>query len=123
MTLLLIAIGGLIGTVARYLMTGIIPPGDSGFPRGTLVVNVLGSIALGFLMRYGTDTMQWSPAVRSALTIGFCGAFTTMSTFAYETVQIASAGQVMRTGLYVALTAIGCFGGVVAGSSLASRLL
>jgi CrcB protein len=121
--LLLIALGGLLGTLARWSLTGALTQADGGIPRGTLVVNVLGSLVIGFVMRYGTATLAWAPEVRAGITIGFCGAFTTMSTFAYEAVQLGSAGQFLRMALYLAATVIGCLAAVVAGSSLAARLL
>ena len=123
MTLLYVALGGLLGTIARWFLSGAIPPGEGSFPRGTLAVNLLGSLALGFVMRYGTESLQWTPAVRAGLTIGFCGAFTTMSTFAYEAVQLGAAGQWLRTGSYLMLTVAGCYLAIIAGSALAGRLL
>jgi CrcB protein len=84
--LLYIALGGLVGTLSRYGLQGWVQDRLSGgtFPAGTLVVNVAGSLAIGFLIRYGTGSALFSPEMRAGLTIGFCGAFTTMSTFAYE---------------------------------------
>ncbi len=123
MTLLYVVIGGALGTLSRWAVSGWLPPSDGGFPRGTLIVNLLGSLLIGFAMRYGTATLQWSPELRAGITIGFCGAFTTMSTFAYEAVQLGSSGQMLRTGLYLVVTVVGCFAAVIAGSALAGRLL
>lgn len=119
-----VALGGLAGTVTRYALGGWIQGSASGrFPVGTLAVNIVGSVALGFLMRYSTGTTLVSPEVRAGLTIGFCGAFTTMSTFSYESVRLTGDGQYAAAALYVALTIAGCFAGVVLGTALANRLL
>jgi len=120
--LLHIAIGGVLGTLARWGMSGALTTPDAGLPRGTLAVNLLGSLVVGFVMRYGTDALAWSPEVRTGITVGFCGAFTTMSTFAYEAVQLATAGQFLRTAAYLVVTVVGCLAAVVAGSQLAGRL-
>jgi CrcB protein len=97
-----IALGGLLGTLARYGLQGWIQTraGADTFPVGTLSINVLGSLLLGFLVRYATGSAIVTPEVRASLTIGFCGAFTTMSTFSYETMTLLADGQYWRTGLY-----------------------
>jgi fluoride exporter len=125
MTMLLyIATGGLVGTVARYLLQGWVQTrSGTGFPLGTLAVNVAGSLALGFLIRYATGSTVVSPEVRAALTIGFCGAFTTMSTFSYESVALLGDGEYLRASLYMGGTIAGCVLAVVAGTVMAERLL
>jgi CrcB protein len=126
MTMLLyIATGGVLGTVARYLLQGWVQSrsGAATFPVGTLAVNVAGSLALGFLIRYATGSTVFSPEMRAALTIGFCGAFTTMSTFSYESVALLGDGEYLRAGLYMGGTIAGCVLAVVAGTVMAERLL
>ena len=121
--IVLIALGGATGAVARYAMSGLVQPSGSTFPWGTLAVNVLGAFVLGFLMRYLLGSAIVSADVRLALTIGFCGSFTTMSTFSYETVTLMQVGAYWRAAGYVA----GSFGGtvmaVLAGGFLGGRLL
>src|SRR5690348_10526039 len=90
---LYLSAGGIAGTLARYLLGGWIQAQGGTFPWGTFVINVGGSFALGFLMRYTLGSGVVSPEVRAALTVGFCGAFTTMSTFSYETVTLMADGQ------------------------------
>lgn len=120
-----IALGGLLGTVSRYLLQGWIQTKASatGLPVGTLAVNIIGSLALGFVIRYATGSTVASPELRAALTIGFCGAFTTMSTFAYETTALLGDGELWYAGLYMAGTVLGSVAAVVAGTALANRLL
>jgi fluoride exporter len=95
-----IALGGAAGTLARYGLGGYAQRFSGTFPYGTLVINVAGSLALGFLMRHLLTTTS-SPELRAALTIGFCGGFTTFSTFSYETVGLIEGGSYGRAGAYV----------------------
>ena len=96
-----VAIGGAAGSVARYLLSNALQ-GRSGtlFPVGTLVVNMIGCLAIGFLMRLVLDTGQFSPTVRALLTTGFCGGFTTFSTFAWETIGAVEEGAWHRALAY-----------------------
>lgn len=120
------ALGGLLGTLARYGLQGWLQQGRAAapvFPVGTLAVNIVGSLVLGFLMRYATGSTVLSPEMRGALTVGFCGAFTTMSSFSYETMTLVGDGQYWRAALYLGGTIIGCLAAVVAGTAAANRLL
>ncbi len=123
--LIYIALGGTVGTVARYLLQGLVQDrtGTSLFPSGTLTVNIVGSLLLGFLIRYATGTTLLSPELRAGVTIGFCGAFTTMSTFSYESYTLLADGEYWQAGLYLGGTIFGCVIAVIAGTALASRLL
>ncbi len=121
--LLYLALGGVAGTFARYGLQGLVQPSGGTFPWGTLVVNLLGALALGFLMRYLLATGLAGPEVRAGLTIGFCGAFTTMSTFSYESVALLSDGQYWRAALYLVGSVGGSLAAIVAGMGLANRML
>jgi CrcB protein len=123
-TVLYIAIGGVIGTLSRYFLQGWLQGRGAGaFPIGTLVINIAGSFVLGFVIRYGTGSTVIPPELRGALTIGFCGAFTTMSTFGYESMTLLSDGDYWRAGLYMGGTIGGCLAAVMVGTVLANRLL
>ena len=86
----------------------------AAFPWGTLLVNVTGSLLLGFLMRYALATPSLSAEMRLLLTTGFCGGYTTFSTFSYETAMLMEDGQYERAATYaaasvaVALVATAC---------------
>jgi len=95
----------------------------SGFPVGTLVVNISGSFLLGFILRIATGAAVISPDMRAGLTIGFCGAFTTMSTFSYESVTLLNDGDYLRAGLYMTATILGCVAAVMTGAALGNKLL
>lgn len=118
MVLLVIALAGAIGAPLRFIVTGFVTqrlgaafPWGSAFPWGTLVVNVSGSLLLGFVT--GVALYHGFPDVPEAfLATGFCGAYTTFSTFGYETVRLweDSAGR---------LAAANALGSVVAGLAAA----
>lgn len=122
MIYLSIAAGGVLGALARYAVGAWLgtPPGQ-GFPWATLLVNVGGSILLGFLMRafpaWGTPA-----EVRAFLTVGFCGSFTTFSTFGYETVALAQAGAYPLAAGYVLASAALGVAGVALGLTLAGAV-
>jgi CrcB protein len=120
-----VALGGLVGTVSRYLLQGWVQAktGMTTFPIGTLVINVGGSLALGFVIRYATGSTVVSPELRAGLTIGFCGAFTTMSTFGYETMTLLGDGELWQAAWYMGGTVLGCVAAVIVGTALANRLL
>jgi CrcB protein len=121
---LYVAVGGLVGTLARYHLQGLVQPhAGARFPVGTLIVNVLGSLVLGFVARLGAETTVFSPEMRAGLTIGLCGGFTTMSTFAYETVALFGDGQYGRAGVYLLTTIVGSLIAVAAGAVAADKLL
>jgi fluoride exporter len=116
--LLYVAVGSAIGGVSRYLLGGLIQRLlDTTFPAGTLLINISGSFLLGAILRYAIDTPTLSPEVRAFLTIGFCGGYTTFSTFSYETVALLEDGEWTRAGLYVGasvlLSLLGVFLGFV----------
>ena len=124
MTIIYIALGGIAGTLSRYGLEGWIQTRTaSGFPLGTLVVNISGSFLLGFILRVATGAAVISPDVRAGLTIGFCGAFTTMSTFSYESVTVLNDGDYLRAALYMTATILGCVAAVMTGAALANKLL
>ena len=118
-----LALGGVAGTFARYALQGLVQPGGGSFPFGTLVVNLVGALLLGFLMRYLLASGVVGPELRAGLTIGFCGAFTTMSTFSYETVALLTDGELWPAALYVLGTVGGGLLAAFAGIQLASRML
>jgi len=123
-TILYIALGGVAGTLSRYGLEGWIQSRTAGgFPLGTLTVNLTGSFVLGFVIRFATGAALISPDLRAGLTIGFCGAFTTMSTFSYESVALLTDGDYSRAALYMSATILGCVLAVVTGTALANKLL
>lgn len=93
MRVFLIGSAGFAGAVSRDLLGGWIARRTSGaFPWHTFVVNASGCFALGVLVTVFTDRLVPNPDVRAALTVGFLGAYTTFSTFAYESFELAEDG-------------------------------
>jgi CrcB protein len=122
--ILYVALGGVAGTLARYLLGGWVQQqSGSSFPIQTLVINISGSFLVGLIARLATGTTIVTPEMRAALTVGFCGAYTTMSTFSYESIQLLNDGQYLRAALYGGSTILGCFAATFGGIVLAARLL
>jgi CrcB protein len=97
-----VALGSATGGVARFLLGGAVQRvSGSTFPIWTLVINVTGSLALGFLMRYLVEGAPVTAEVRALLTVGFCGGYTTFSTFSYETATLLEQGDWRRGSLYI----------------------
>jgi len=100
-----IALAGALGALSRYGLEGLISGRFSGsFPLGTFVVNITGSFALGFLFVVLTERTTVEPALRTAITIGFLGAYTTFSTFSFETVRLLEDGAYGTAALNVIAT-------------------
>jgi fluoride exporter len=91
--LLYLAVAGALGTLSRYGLGGLAQRiGGSGFPYGTLIINVIGCLVIGLVMQIATNTDIIPASARIFITIGFLGAFTTFSTFSYETVRFLEDG-------------------------------
>jgi fluoride exporter len=119
-----VAAGGAIGSVARLLLTALIQTkSGSELPIGTLVVNITGSLLLGFLIQYALATPETSPEFRAFLTTGLCGGYTTFSTFSYETAALVQDGDYRRAALYVILSVGVSLLGTFAGFALARELI
>lgn len=118
-----IAVGSALGGVGRYLVGGLTQRLlDTGFPAGTMVVNISGSFLLGLLLRFAMETPTVTTEVRALLTIGFCGGYTTFSTFSWETVALLEDGEYARAGTYVALSLILSLAALVLGLAAARGL-
>ena len=88
-----IAIAGAAGALARYGLEGVVSDRTGGgFPWGTFVVNVSGSLALGFVFTLMTERLTADASLRAVLTIGFLGAYTTFSTLSFETYRLLEDG-------------------------------
>jgi len=106
---LLVGIGGMTGAMLRY---GVSLAGQfisSGFPVGTLTVNILGSFLIGLIAELSSATTLISPEMRLLIVTGICGGFTTFSSFMYEIMALLRDGEVLFALLYIAASSIGGF--------------
>lgn len=115
-----LAIAGALGTLGRYGMSGLAHRAmGTGFPYGTLVVNIAGSAFIGFVTQVGLNTELIPSSLRLAATIGFLGAFTTFSTFSYETMKLLEDGAwgpaALNITANVGLSVLAVVAGVVLG--------
>jgi len=115
--LLLIGMGGFLGAIFRYLISGIVPV-KFGLPVGTLTVNLIGSFILGFLL-YSSLFAPTSTEYKLFIGTGFCGALTTFSTFSYETFALIDGGAMLKALLNVLINVVGCLVMVYFGRVLA----
>ncbi len=106
---LAIGAGGALGAVSRAgLGLWLNPKEDGALPWGTFAANLAGSLILGILLGLLLSERMTSPTAKALLATGFCGAFTTFSTFSVETVLLASSGHAFTAVLYVGLTLALC---------------
>jgi fluoride exporter len=117
---LIISVGAIFGANARYFMSRyaakLLGP---TFPYGTLMINVIGSVIVGFFMIWTTERVLVDPRWRLLVVVGFCGAFTTFSSYAYESMAYFEQGQwhLMLTNIFS--NNILCLVGALAGMALA----
>ena len=118
LTILLVALGGAVGSVGRYL-TGILFVGafGLGFPLGTLVINVLGSFIIGL-----ADVAAGGSAMRSLIIVGFCGGYTTFSSFSLQTLELIHGGHPVAASVNVLLSVAICLAATIAGVAAGARL-
>lgn len=122
--LLAIAAGGALGTLARYGVDRGVPPSPLGFPWSTFTVNVTGSLLLGLIVTLVVE--RWPPTryVRPFAAIGFCGGYTTFSTFVVEAALLTQHGHAGGAVLYVAASVVAGLAAAIVGMALArGRLL
>ena len=104
---LAVAAGGALGAVLRYYLGGtLLARTAAPFPTATFVINVTGSFVIGLFLTLATERVHISPHVRLAVAVGFVGAYTTFSTFEYETAKLIEDGDVTRALLNVVLSFI-----------------
>jgi len=128
MIYLWVALGGAVGTVARFWLSNAAAAAwGLTFPWGTLLINVIGSFVIGF---FGTLTVEIprfavAPEIRVFVMVGLCGGFTTFSAFSLQTVELARIGEWQRAGWYIAasvvLCLLVCWLGVVSALALGVR--
>lgn len=119
MRLVLIAAAGAAGALCRLGVANLV--GERSLPLGTLVVNVVGSFALGLVLALAGPRL--GAVAVSTLSVGFLGAFTTFSTFAIDTVALQESGRSVAAGTYVVASVVLGVAGAVAGLALGRSLV
>ena len=116
LNIFLIAIGGALGSVARYLIsTFVLRTTGTLFPLGTFVVNVIGCLMFGAIAGAASQRVQLAPALRLFLLTGILGGFTTFSSYAFESFTLVRDGQFLWASLNVAGQVIAGLAGMWAG--------
>jgi CrcB protein len=118
-----VAIGSAAGGASRFALSNFIQQRSGAFPLGTLLINITGSLLLGFLMRYALGSTSVSAETRALLTTGFCGGYTTFSTFSYETIKLIEDGDYRRATIYVVASVVVSLVATVLGMMAAGELL
>jgi CrcB protein len=123
MRLLLVCVGGALGSGARYLLAGAsLRLFGPAFPYGTLIVNAAGSFLIAFIMHVSLTTALVSPTLRVFITTGVLGGFTTYSTYSYETLRYLEEGAHALAAVNMAATVLGCLVASVLGLVLGRAL-
>lgn len=123
-SVLWVALGGAAGSVLRFLLVSLVAARTTtSFPWGTLGVNVLGCLAMGFVLHAGARTGVLGETARIALTAGLLGGFTTFSAFGGETWILARDGAPGRALAYAAASVVACVAAVGIGTGLGRAVL
>jgi CrcB protein len=121
---LAVALGSAVGGVARFLLSAWLEQRSAtSFPWATLLINISGSLLLGFLATWTYETAGVPADVRALLTTGLCGGYTTFSTFSLETVALIEEGLFGRAAAYIVLSVVVSIVGAYAGIAGARHLV
>ena len=120
---LLVALGGALGSVARFWVGGAVANRlGTRFPYGTLVINISACLIIGFSIEYLGERVELTPAWRYLIPIGFVGAYSTFSTFEWEIFSNLQIGSVLISGLYLCLSVILGLAAVWCGATIARAI-
>ena len=120
---LAISVAAIVGANLRYLLSRLAARGlGPVFPYGTLFINILGSFIVGLFLIWTTERVLIDPRWRLVVVIGFCGSFTTFSSYAFETVAFFAGGQWGLMLINILTNNLLCLGAALAGMALARAL-
>ena len=118
-----IALGAVVGASARYFLNSVISRDfSSAFPYGTLLINITGSLILGFFLMFSTERALVDPRWRLLVAVGFCGSYTTFSSYAFESFALMEQGQWLLSGINIVASNVLCLAAVLVGAALARGL-
>lgn len=121
MNILLVALGGAIGSVFRYILGLIVI--KINFPLNTLLINILGAIFIGIIVGLSESKNIVSDNYKLFLQVGFCGGFTTFSTFSLESINLIEKENYLLAVLYIIFSVIFCLIGVIIGKKIANFIV
>jgi CrcB protein len=122
-TVLLISLGAILGANLRYFVAQYVARlAPSTFPLGTLLINISASFILGFFLIWTSEKVLADPRWRLVIAVGFCGGYSTYSSFAFETFALVEKGLFWQAGLNLLLTNFVCLVAVLLGAVLARAL-
>jgi len=119
MNVLVVGFGGILGAILRYFIEKIMPT-PSGFPFGTLTINLLGCLFLAWFFTITANKWRINPNLKLAIGTGITGSFTTFSTFSVETMNLFQNGQILFAISYVLVSIIGGIALALLGAKLAT---
>jgi CrcB protein len=118
-----ISLGAILGANLRYFLSKIITLWtDAAFPLGTLIINLTGSMLLGFFLIWTTERVLADPLWRWMIAIGFCGSYTTFSSYAFETMAYFEQGHWLLFAANILSNNILCLAAVLAGAMIARSI-
>ncbi len=118
-----ISLGAVVGANLRYVLSKLVTRmSDAAFPYGTLIINVTGSLLLGFFLVWTTERVLANPLWRWLVAVGFCGSYTTFSSYAYETMAYFEQGHWTLFAANVITNNLLCLGAVIAGGAMARSI-
>ena len=118
-----ISVGAVIGANMRYFLATLIARlSTTAFPIGTLIINTTGSMILGFFVVWTTERVLADPLWRSLVAIGFCGSYTTFSSYAFESMYFFERGQWALFGANIVANNLLCLAACIGGMALARAL-
>jgi CrcB protein len=118
-----VSVGGLLGANLRYFLSRLITRfSDAAFPYGTLLINISGSLVLGFFLMWTTERVFADPRWRLLVAIGFCGSYTTFSSYAFESMSYFEQGHWALLTANILANNVLCLAAVVAGGMIARAI-
>lgn len=118
LNLLAIFFGGGFGALSRYGVSILLRNYSIDFPLATILVNIIGSLILGFVVALFWKGAPIHPTIKLAITVGFCGGLTTFSTFSWETFEMIKQGEFLLALLYTFISVLACVLAVSLGAFL-----
>src|SRR5262249_4011323 len=112
----------ILGANLRFAVAQYVSRVAAGFPYATLLINITGSFVLGFFFAWTTDRLISDPRWRLFVAVGFCGGYTTFSSFAYESFAMMEQGRWLASAIYIGGTNLLCLVAVACGAMLSRAL-